>query len=323
MKQQNSLVNVVRCFFIFSVVAAHSAIPIESLSENLLVSVIRNLWDIISIYGVAGFFIISGYLYTFEKRTLKDIMFRKWKSIVVPWLFCGLLIYMLCQYNLQTSTLLFLVKFVLGYGSYLYYLPILFSMYIIFYFIKDSNFFICLGIGLGVLSIVLTQLQIYTPLFTDFLNIFNWIVYFAFGILVGKLNLLERIKSKTVMLISLVLTIILVTIDYYLDVKTYFNIMALFTNLTVVCFFFSVCSTEKINKNRFLNTIGNYSFSIYLLHMPVVSTIKHIVKIVNPELYIFIPLIVILVFVICINILMNTINKYQKLEFVKVLLGLR
>ena len=82
--------------------------------------------------------------------------------------------------------------FLLGNGSYLYYLTMLVCMYLVFAWPvmrRKPVLYACV-----VITAVSSMFALNIPGFTPYLNIFNWIGYFALGILCGQeRNGFERI----------------------------------------------------------------------------------------------------------------------------------
>lgn len=80
---EKDYVSIVRALAIFSVVCAHVTDASGSIT-NLAISSL-------GAYGVAVFFLLSGYVFSFEKRSFGTFFRRKLTTILIPWLFCGTL----------------------------------------------------------------------------------------------------------------------------------------------------------------------------------------------------------------------------------------
>lgn len=76
---------------IFEVICAHCCfIPY---TRNDILQKISLFWQVISYGGVALFFLISGYLFGYNKKNEIEFWKAKWISIIVPWIVTGTIVY--------------------------------------------------------------------------------------------------------------------------------------------------------------------------------------------------------------------------------------
>ncbi len=148
---------------------------------------------IIAVLAVPMFFFLSGYFYNYT-RSLKEITRRTLEKICIPWWIWGTITYFfgIC---ISSRSFLFkdLVLWIIGKGTWYYYLTVLIILYVIFKYLNSVKFcIICIIINF--LSYISYAYEIFGEIsFNLYLNIFNWCDFFSFGILVKKLNMLDKI----------------------------------------------------------------------------------------------------------------------------------
>ena len=160
------------------------------------------------------------------------------------------------------------------------------------------------------LSLLFTQVGIYKALFTNFLNIANWIGYFAVGCLIRKHKILEKVKTSGICfrLFLALAGVAIIIIGVLFKIETYFYLGAFPTGCVCLLGSYALCSLLRLENSKQLQNIGKWSFSIYLLHMPFVAALKHVVRAVNPGLYIMIPVMIVILFW-CIFTIIKRIGK--------------
>lgn len=259
--ETNAVLNVARFFAIISVIMAHS----RSESYGFL-SVFT---ERIGAVGVVAFLIISGYYYNVEKYGRLFFFKNKITTIVIPWVFTGTLLYLIgLKFNFLDWFL-----WIIGYKTYLYYLSVLLCCYFVFSFFKSVQF-LYFSVVLTFGSLLLTSLGLIDSLwgilfpnclFYNYLNVFNWIGFFAIGILLkNKMELLiETINSKWLILICFYISLLLLSV--YLEPKNggYFSSLAFFTELFGFVVILAL-STKKIFHNDIIYKVSELSFAIYL-----------------------------------------------------------
>lgn len=295
-KRYDSCLNATRAFLLVSIVAAHCGIAVSNDANRLLINSLR-WWKYFGCLGVPGFFIISGYLY--RKMAFQEFWRKKIQSIILPWFSCGVVVYFVCQF--PKYSMLDMIKFLLGYNSFLYYLTILILFYLIYILIQDNQILNIVFIVLMVISLILTEKNILVFPFTNYLNPLNWIGYFAFGRLLRMNDILYKLQSYKHMIVAILLMLIITVFSIVTHIETYFCWTLPLGGIMYFFACYTICSATK-NKERIfsvLNMVGRLSFTIYLLHMPVAAILKKIVYLTNEWLYIVLPLAVIGTCVIC------------------------
>lgn len=259
--ETNAVLNVARFFAIISVIMAHS--------RNVSYDYLSIFTERIGAVGVITFLIISGYYYNVEKYGRLLFFKNKIKTIVVPWVFTGTLLYLIgLKFNFIDWFL-----WIIGYKTYLYYLSILLCCYFIFSFFKSVQF-LYFSVIITLVSLLLTSFGIIDSfwkicfpnfIFYNYFNIFNWIGFFAIGILLKhKMELLiETVTSKWLLLFCSYICFVVVSV--YVEPKNggYFSSLAFFTELFGFIVILAL-STRKIFHKETIFRISELSFAIYL-----------------------------------------------------------
>lgn len=261
----SSIFKTARIWAILSVVSAHISYP------GTMSFVIHSRFGTI---GVVVFLVIAGYYFRPIKFcTFKHLLCKKFCSLCVPWIFAGILTW--CYKAVLTPdyrTLGMLLRWLIGNGSYFYYMSIILLCFVLFY--KTSNLFLWLAILTNILSVFLTAFGYLSPFInffgiTNYLNLFNWVGFFAIGMLMQNLkeDYIVRFFIKYRFLFIGLATVgfaLLVVFDEF--PADYFSYVAIPCELLGALAVFSL-STFTLTKLTFFHFISDYSFSIYLFHM--------------------------------------------------------
>lgn len=316
---RNKKIDALKFLAIFSVVCAHTA---PTVSDNIISKKIGILFNDFGCVGVGIFLAISGYFYYNNNKKIKVFLNEKINTIFIPWLFVGTLVYILVFYFQNTLSFLNYIKFLVGYGSYLYFLTILILLYIIYSKLKDNICFLNITTILSLMSITITTILGYNSF--SYLNVFNWMIYFNIGIYIKKYNLMEtlnKITKKYFILIIFINTLTNILIIIY-DINIgYWTNNGLIYSLITSFFFISIL--EIIKENKLVNFIGKNTMPIYLIHMPIAGILVRIANILNSTLFdILKPIITLLITTLVIYIY-NIIVKKIGNEKLKYLIGIR
>lgn len=287
----NKAFSISRVFAIISVVSAHVAVGDDS-------SVYTILKTAASI-GVIIFMILSGYYYNPKKyKSALNLIHSKIKSIIIPWFFMGSILYIwgvvtgLKAINV-TDWLLYLI----GNGSFFYYMTMLVLCFVIFY--RTNLILEISSVFITIISVYMTaegklEYVVNVCNITDYLNIFNWIGYFAIGSILKRVsndNLLEFFeKTKWIGVIVFILTFSVLSI-YNID-SSYFSYMGLPFHIIAAWCIFSI-STIKAFDKKLLHTVSNMTFGVYLIHMVLIALLNDI-YLMNTALQLLSPFIVII-----------------------------
>lgn len=279
-KDVNNTFYVLKFFAILAVVMAHSVYTL--IPNDTVVKVFNSFGRC----GVIIFFIISGYYFRKEKyENVWQLLKAKLKTIVIPWIIWGLAIY--C--TRFTSTGLYfnlkeIILWLLGFGTYLYFLTIYILLLCIFQLLPNKsviqvililctliNVYLVAG-NVGPYSILKsTNVQSELIYLSTYLNIFNWIGFFALGLLMRKKNIFESInlwdfKYKNIIKKIITIFIILLLIVMILVEKgnTYWTNYSIWIEMS---FFVILFQVSKLLKDvKYIQEIGKITMPIYLIH---------------------------------------------------------
>ena len=226
----SEIVATARIYAILSVVCAHL---------SYADSIVGDLFVRIGTIGVVVFLISSGYYFVPAKfNSLFDLIKSKTRSICVPWLALGSLVWV---YNILLSpkfrSPVGYLKWIFGNGTYLYYIPVLLVCFLICYKLPRRALF---GLVIvNVASVVLTASGVLTPVIdalhiTSYLNFFNWVGFFALGMLIRGideakiLSCLKKIRILAIVLFVMALVATIKLCDDFIDCrKSYFAFLFL------------------------------------------------------------------------------------------------
>lgn len=294
-KEESHTLDIIKSFSIFSVICAHIA-PVDK--ENIYLEYFSLLMTSLGSIGVICFFLISGFFFSSNKDKFKNLFSKKLRRIGIPWLVCGSLVYLYVALRKEGPDLSSYLNFLIGNGSYLYYLTILFLCYFLFYYFRKNTFFLILVITGSIFSLLLTITGM-LPEVNPYLNPFNWFVYFAVGILLmnyNKLGMLIKVANKLLWPITIVFIIIIIkNIIENQSINYWTSSIFIFIPISIL-FLFGLASQKKVLSSAFLQQVGKDSFSIYLLHMPVAGLVVYITNKYQIDFFILIrPLIVLVI----------------------------
>ena len=299
-----------RIYALLSIVSAHIYFP------NTFAGQVFNRFGTL---GVIVFLMISGYYFRTEKFVdWKNLAVKKAHSILVPWLVCGTLTWL---YNAILSPLnrsfLGWLNWLLGNGSYLYYLTILLLCLALLF--KAGKLIICLTLPLTVASILLTSFGVFEPILAflhinNYLNLFNWIGFFGAGMLLQKISeetifsFLKKGRIWFLAIFSLLFSILL----FFPNIKTdYFSFLAIPFEILGGLAILGL-STWRLTGCKFFQLLAGASFPIYLLHIVFIGLFD---QLLNQFIItrIFSPVIIIM-FVFGIIMLFKVLSKILKME---------
>lgn len=307
-----SLFSISKTFFIMSVIIAHTPIDSKFIQMNVLFKVLGTI-------GVIGFFMISGFVFAYEKRNPIQFAKRKLGTVIFPWIICGTFTFTLSSlFGSYQNRFSFndYFYFIIGKGSLYYYLTMLLSIYFVFYFFRSYLKIIYYMCYATPVYLLLTYINI-IPNHYQYLNILSWISFFSIGYLSNKMKIFNFFISFADKNLA-ALTILFITsiiISIRIDQTTYFTPFNIFTEVLGVSLI--LVYSNKLGKKRvfgqWLENIGNKSFSIYLLHMPIAGFVNILFQIIDFKfLDYFKPLIVLIVILMCLHTYVVIVNIFSK-----------
>ena len=263
-----------KVFAIISIVSAHCFTITNTNKLNILFSWL--LGQIGSI-GVGIFFIISGYLFLNKKHDIKVFFIKKINTIFLPWIVTGTAVYLYIYLRKGGLGFSSWLNYLLGNGSYLYYLTLLTIFYFLFFYTLKNKMFILSTIILSILSIVLTAMGLLEDI-NPYLNPLNFIGYFSVGIIIAEknnlLNIAKKIANYKLLLVSIYIVLLLLIRSFGVSAG-YWGYATLLVQPVAICSVLSLATIGFIYNDKILQ-LGVQSFSIYLLHMPVAGVVTFI-----------------------------------------------
>lgn len=320
----SNLIFKTKAFAILFVVAAHcSHVGDNADTAN---SIVSQIWFNISGIGVPIFFFLSGFLIYFTKKDFKTFFLSKLKNIVLPWVVCGTVVYLYVYLRSTGISLLSLAKWLIGDGTYLYFLTDLMILYLITYFFRKNKNALWICFFVSVTAKILESLSIVDFSYSSF-DITFAMFFFSLGLLAANYDVIEKIIAFSAKyhyfgwIIYFAQLIIKICLDFSYPII--FSI--LFKLLGVIC---SIGLAENIRKDKFsrlASNIGKNSFTIYLIHMPLAGIVSNVCNSFDFALITIVrPFFVLAVVYLIIVLLRKVINNLPKAkQIIYPILGLR
>ena len=259
----------IKAFAILSAVAAH----VNSIITTPIASKIATtIWAVYSHVGVPWFFILSGFFFHYSKEKSGEFWIKKVKGMLVPWVLCGICTYALSCILGNSLDMIGFVKWIFGYGTWYYYMTVLLVLCVIFSHSSSDTVCYC-AIGVNVISIFLHQY--FGGNNFQYLNVLNWIGFFAVGILMRRYRLDRIIKnSQWIQCVCILVLGLGIGSAIYANKFGYFNVSSLLYEMASFPIILKLCSmiVSRIKVSH-LVFIGKRTLFIYLLHMQVVQAI--------------------------------------------------
>lgn len=259
------IINVYKGLAIISVIFAHCVY------QNTF---LQSITSIIGKIGVPAFLIIGGILLNPKKRFF-DFLDSKIKRIIVPWIVYGVLTYILSVVLIGSNlNFMNMFKWIIGYKTWLYYVPIYIFCMFISYFLYEKKGFIITSILITIISILLTNFELLPyRLITPYQNPLNWLGFYTLGIYIRRNQLTQEFRvTHNMVLINTFLFIIFIVLQVFLKMSfsielSYWNIISIAFELYSIYYLFII--SYLFRKNKFLNYAGLNSYAIYFLHMQI------------------------------------------------------
>lgn len=260
-----------RALAILIVVVGHSLILYDPswglISTSVTYEPFRILKSVINVIQMPLFFSLSGFLFfwSVNKHSFKQLASGKIKRLLIPFIII-LLLYtdpikiFLNVSGFESVSPLAIDHLHLMNLGHLWFIPVLFACFLLSYYParieKNTYQLIFFGIFL-ILSVVSSKL----PQEFQISNISHYLVYFYFGFLLNRYNLLKLLNGFPKIVILSALAGILVVCMF---IPTYLSAPLVVCSISLIYFLIPERSFG------FANLIAATSFGIYLLHSPLV-----------------------------------------------------
>lgn len=271
---------IIKAFAIFSVLVSHLSNVLYDLGAVVTVStVVLEPW---AVMGVPIFIAVSGFFYRRGPRDSWSFWKKKGITIILPWIIAGVLrnLVDIALYHSRES-LLYYVQRMLGFNSSFYFPFLLILLFAVFKLIGKHPAFLWASIPVSVGSIILESLGLnpVTMLIgTNALNVFNWMGFFALGMLARRYRWDRRLAQSPVAgWISVAVFAVLYGLTAYGAFKvggtTYYRMDAAIFELSALLALYFLSYQLASRKQRILCEIGACTYCIYLYHLVIVTGI--------------------------------------------------
>lgn len=272
---EKNYIYVIKALALISIVSAHvGTVNQDTYACNKIFGL---LLDSFGAIGVGVFFMISGYLFYGTRKTLIQFLKGKVKTILIPWLFCGTLLFFyitLRKGGLDLKTWISMLTV----HSHLYYLTVLMIFYLIFFRCRNNVGFQLFLVCASIVSITLTGMGVLSVY--PYSNPMNWAIYFLFGLLIGHYHLLGRLALLCRKYCPVSFFLYLFILFFYLTNGkpiSYWKYAAIPAEIIAIALVLgSSFILVRCKLSIGLIFLGKLSFSVYLLHAPFAGIITNL-----------------------------------------------
>jgi len=337
MKKRLNYIDIAKCIAITCIVLSHTV----GYSTHLV-----PLRNFLYSFHVALFFMISGYLFKTDKEYL-DFVKNKFIRIMIPYFIWGLLFlipYMIFSTGIKSSLNINAISdikelilntlygngnnFHLKQNSALWFLPALFTMEVIYYFIirfsnKHSKYDLITFITILLINIITsTKLKFILPWGLN--TTLNISIFFYIGYLLNKYKILDKIKPIFIPLLILIGVIGFIFNTQKITYMNYGYGIIYYALLSGIFLSISILIISKlINKNNILEYIGKNTMSILIFHKIVLLIFQSKLGFISKKLINSNILIELLISIVCviISIILSLIIAAIIRKFIPQLIG--
>ena len=261
-----------------------------------------NINNILYIFHMPLFFLVSGYLTKYEKDcTFKEYLKKKSKAILIPYFIFSILCFIYwfiierrIRHQMDVSVIKVLLNIPLGFindkyllpNIVLWFLPCLFISEILFYMIrKIKNKYIqyLIEIIIFIVGIILCNFKIILPFGIE--TAFVSLLFLSIGNIYGKFE--EKINSKKYIIIPVILIFYILAYVYNGGISMlghkygipYLFVLGAISGTGIIYLISSLLENTKI-VNKSLVFLGKNSLTIMLCHDPIKRIIVKVVSVI-------------------------------------------
>lgn len=270
-EKESKTFNTLKAIAMLSVMSAHT-ISFHG-NNGIFMKILTSAWAMFGTVGVALFFVLSGFFYHREPGDFRTFWIKKTYRIICPWAICSSFTYIVKVIlddeipNLETY-----LRWILGSGTWYYYVTMLLILYFIFTKGYKKNWFLSINIVINIISIIALSYLEWRPtgFITKYLIPTNWCGFFAIGCLLRKYRLdIKFFLNKSYIIYAAIITIITFMVNQILGIYSYFHIISFVFELS--CGMVMLNIADKLRNITILNRIGKNTLFIYLMHMQIVQ----------------------------------------------------
>lgn len=304
---RNNVIDAIKGFAILLVIIGH-------LMQKSLADFDHNIiWRFIYSFHMPLFFFVSGFLAFFTKKSQIDLVFNRFKSLIVPFFVWAVVYYFFREQSKQTFYY-YMKNVIVTPDLGLWFLWVLFFCYVLLVFIKSLSIKSYLGFLVVIVALFASTILIKENFFGINL-ISKQFPFFFLGFITNQYNeiIFEKInKFKFVVLTSFVLSALFwmrkddPLFYKYLNLGSLFKmgyiifvgVLGIFT--TFICFFSIKVDSPNILLSS-LTFIGKHTLAIYSIHFILLDWIS--LSNISDSLYIYILIFyTLIVAILCIMI---------------------
>ena len=258
------------------IVGAHMSFGEQFVEERFRISVCQ--------IGVIIFFLCSGFFYKREDRDTGLFWKKKLKTVLIPWALMAtgtFLLSLVLSRNLADLPLRYL-KWILGIGTHYWYMSVMIVCFFVFKALtlpknqKIRDFLLIGCMLISLISVLLSILSVigYNSVWNQYTNVFNWIGFFALGVMLRDKNWLDKILSLKVAIPAFLILIAFLVLSTLEDgpIEAYINPYSLPIEV-----FGSICVLETawlLRQCKVIIDLGKKSFFVYLIHIQIAGLIN-------------------------------------------------
>lgn len=204
MKITKSTSDILKGFFAASVICAHTQVVPDG--GGMPFELVKLFLKTLGCLGVPGFFILSGYAFSFNRRNGLDFFWRKVSQLAFPWLFWGLFNQTIC-YIVEGRS--FNIGNVIFGWTGSYYLFSLIIFWIVFWWVRKSvyrDFFCIVSVAFQLGYAIFPETFSFG--FSSYFNPAVWVGWFALGMRLPSISLPTINRVATMLAICLIVLLV-------------------------------------------------------------------------------------------------------------------
>ena len=278
--------------FIHSIGSALGNVDVYTAIDAKILAIIRTILN----FGTPTFIFISEFLLakSYPEGVPKGFFFKRFKFLLIPYMCMGFIYSFIDikenQLTMSVSTILVETLKNIFLADYTgYFVIIIFQFYILHVLfnriLRKYKPITVLTVSLLINLAYLGYFNFTNPLseyvwyYLSWMPFIGWIFYFTMGYYCGlhyeKFKVLLNGKKLLVLIMPIITLVFMLGLRYVgiLTIPSSKTVGVLLFTPTVICL--AIFLTSKINRvPTFLMVVSNYSFSIYLLHIALISALN-------------------------------------------------
>lgn len=268
----------VKALALIAIVACHCCHVSES--PNRVNQWTVRFFDYWISYGVPIFYFVAGYLFQTDEKGVFHFWKKKIKTVLMPWIFTGTLVWLYVVLRKGGMNWWNWFSFLFLKESYLYFLTDLLVFFALFYWIRKNMKLTAYLNGIFLVGVIVFEILNIECMVENVpgkgVPVVNMLVFYI-GMLFRHLRLCEKIRELKWVLLGI--PFIMIRFIQLNIIKTSSGILLnVLGSLCLVITIYSFCYYLAEENALGICTLGKYSFSIYLLHMPVAGVVANLLN---------------------------------------------